>query len=79
MDSGEPFYDFYVPGWTDQSGAGQISMDREGRAYVATAMGVQVFDRNGRVTAILPLPGNVAATGICFGGSDFNHLYVAAG
>ena len=35
-----------------------IAMDRDGRAYVATRMGVQVFDRNGRVAAILPLPGN---------------------
>jgi sugar lactone lactonase YvrE len=54
-------------------------MDRDGLAYVATRMGVQVFDRNGRVAAILPLPGNVAATGLCFGGHDFETLYVAGG
>ena len=33
-------------------------MDRDGRAYVATRVGVEVFDRNGRVAAILSLPGN---------------------
>jgi hypothetical protein len=79
VDSREPFYDFYVPSWADDSGVAGISMDREGRAYAATRMGVQVFDRNGRVTAILPLPGNVPATGICFGGPDFDTLYVAGG
>jgi sugar lactone lactonase YvrE len=76
VDDREPFYDFYVPAWADDSGAAAVAMDVDGRAYVATRMGVQVFDRNGRVTAILPLPGNVAATSLCFSG---DMLYVAGG
>ncbi len=79
LDARGEFYDFYVPGWADDSGAGQIAMDRDGRAYVATRVGVQVFDRNGRVAAILPLPGNWAADSVCFGGHDFDTLYVASG
>ncbi len=79
LDARAPFYDFDVPAWADDSGAAGIAMDRDGRAYVATRMGVQVFDRNGRVAAILPLPGNAAATSLCFGGHDFDTLYVAAG
>jgi sugar lactone lactonase YvrE len=39
---------------------------------------VQVFDRNGRVRAILPLPG-AEATSLCFGGATFDTLYVSAG
>lgn len=77
VDAREPFYDFYVPASADDSGAGQIAMDRDGRAYVASRMGVQVFDRNGRVTAILPLPAGEAVEAICFGGRDFDTLYVA--
>jgi gluconolactonase len=79
VDARAPFYVFYVPAWADDSGAGQICMDRDGRAYVATRMGVQVFDRNGRVAAILPLPGNAAATGVRFGGAGFDTLFVASG
>ncbi len=79
VDAREPLYDFYVPAWADDSGAGGVGMDRDGRAYVATRAGVQVFDRNGRVAAILPLPGNAAASGLCFGGKDFDTLYVAGG
>jgi gluconolactonase len=79
LDAGEPFYDFEVPQWADDPGAGQVAMDRDGRAYVATRLGVQVFDRNGRVTAILPLPGNQQITGICFGGKSFDTLYVSTG
>jgi hypothetical protein len=79
LDAREPFYDFYVPAWADDSGASGIGMDHDGRAYVATRMGVQVFDRNGRVAAILPLPGNAAAGSLCFGGPNFDTLYVAGG
>ena len=79
VDARAPFYDFAVPQGEDDSGAAGIAMDRDGRAYVATRMGVQVFDRNGRVAAILPLPGNVAATAIAFGGRSFDTLYVAGG
>ena len=79
VDAREAFYDFYVPTWADDSGAAAVAMDRDGRAYVATRMGVQVFDRNGRVAAILPLPDNAAGTGLCFGGHDFDTLYVASG
>jgi sugar lactone lactonase YvrE len=79
LDSREPLYSFNAPIGDGDSGATEIAMDRDGRAYVATRMGIQIFDRNGRVTAILPLPGNAPATGVCFGGPDFNTLYVAAG
>jgi sugar lactone lactonase YvrE len=53
-------------------------MDRDGRAYVATLAGVQVFDRNGRVAAILPLPTNGPVTSVCFGGPDFHTLYAVS-
>ncbi len=55
------------------------AMDTDGRAFVATRMGIQVFDRNGRSAAILPMPANAPAISLCFGGHDFDTLYVAAG
>ncbi|HEX4022121.1 MAG TPA: SMP-30/gluconolactonase/LRE family protein [Acidobacteriaceae bacterium] len=78
VDSREPLYEFYVPDTADDSGAEGIAMDKNGWAYVATRMGIQVFDRNGRVIIILPLPDNEAATGVTFGGANFDILYVAA-
>jgi gluconolactonase len=79
VDARAPFYDFAVPQWEDDSGAAGVAMDRDGLSYVATRMGIQVFDRNGRVAAILPLPGNVPATAVAFGGSSFDTLYVSGG
>jgi sugar lactone lactonase YvrE len=75
---GIPFYWFHVPDSANNSGVVQTCMDREGRAYAATRMGIQVFDRNGRVTAILPVF-NSQLAGICFGGSDFQTLFVTTG
>jgi hypothetical protein len=79
LDAGEPFYDFYLPPWTYSIDAGSVLMDTTGLAYVATRIGVQIFDRNGRVAAILPLPDHAAAVSLCFGGEGFHTLYVSSG
>ena len=52
-----------------------MAVDRDGNLYVATRMGVQVADRNGRVRAILTLPEG-GVTSLCFGGADFDTLYI---
>jgi sugar lactone lactonase YvrE/enterochelin esterase-like enzyme len=72
------FYWAHVPDWADDSGAGGMCMDRAGHAYVATRMGVQVFDRNGRSRGILPLPAG-EATSVCFAGAQFDTLFVTGG
>ncbi|HLQ77281.1 MAG TPA: SMP-30/gluconolactonase/LRE family protein, partial [Terriglobia bacterium] len=71
------FYWFHVPDDADDSGAGAWVMDREGRLYAATRLGVQVFDRSGRVRAILPVPGGAVA-GVRFGGESLYTLYVTS-
>jgi sugar lactone lactonase YvrE len=78
LQLGEPYYWFHVPDTANDSGVGQVCMDRDGYAYAATRMGVQVFDRNGRVRAILPVAGHQLA-GICFSGADLQTLYVSTG
>ncbi len=49
---------------------------RFGYLHIATALGVQVCDANGRCAAILPLPGGAPAISLCFGGESFTVLYV---
>ena len=62
----------------DGSGATDMAEDRQGNLYVATRMGVQICDRNGRVEGILTLPGG-PVTGLCFGGKDFATLFAVCG
>ena len=71
----QKFFWAHVPDWADDSGAGGMCMDRHGHPYVATRLGVQVFDRNGRSRGILPLPAG-EATSVCFGGARFDTLFV---
>ena len=78
LQYGETYYWFHVPDTANDSGAGQLCMDGEGSAYAATRMGVQIFDRNGRVRAILPVAAS-QLVGICFGGPDRQTLYVSSG
>lgn len=78
LEYGQPFYWFEVPDTANDSGVGQICMDSDGWVYAATRMGVQVFDRNGRSTAIFPL-GQQQLAGICFAGNHFQTLYVSTG
>lgn len=74
------FFWSHVPDWAEASGAGNMCMDRDGRPYVATHMGVQVFDRNGRSRGILPMPmPNAGAMSVCFGGERMDTLFVTSG
>ncbi|MEO7531326.1 MAG: SMP-30/gluconolactonase/LRE family protein [Sediminibacterium sp.] len=60
----------------DNAWADGLKCDRDGRVYVATRMGIQVLDQTGRVNAILPVPG-AEASNLCFGGADFDTLYIS--
>jgi gluconolactonase len=57
-----------------------LKCDTAGRVYVTSRIGIQVLDQLGRVNAILPVPpSNGQASNCCFGGPDFNILYVSCG
>lgn len=62
----------------DNSGIRSIRCDTSGYVYTATSMGVQILDQAGRVNAIFPLPTG-RATNLCFGGANFDMLYVLSG
>lgn len=70
-------------GWlhdTDIEGnawADGLKCDHDGRIYVATRLGVQVLDQTGRVNAIIPVPSGQSSN-LCFGGKDFDTLYVTS-
>lgn len=67
LSYGQQFYFLYAD-------AGQILYDASGYLYVASAVGIQVCDQNGRVRTILSLPGGEVST-IAF--AD-NHLFAVS-
>jgi sugar lactone lactonase YvrE/enterochelin esterase-like enzyme len=72
------YYHLHVPDTADDAGADGMRVDREGRLYVATRMGIQVCDQAGRVNAIIPTP-NGKVSNLCFGGPEFNTIYATCG
>jgi hypothetical protein len=59
------------------SGADGLKVDSEGNLYIATAVGVQVFDKNGTSMKIITVP--ETATNVAFGGNDWKTLFITAG
>lgn len=55
-----------------------LKCDRDGRIYVTTLSGIQVMDQLGRVNAIIPTPKTKGqVSNLCFGGPNFDILYVS--
>ena len=71
----EPFYYLHDLSNGTKQTAGNMAFDTKGNLYVATEMGVQVADHNGRVRAILSLPAGRVQS-LAFAG---NYLYVLCG
>ncbi|MEO8350815.1 MAG: SMP-30/gluconolactonase/LRE family protein, partial [Chthoniobacteraceae bacterium] len=62
------------------SGGDGMASDTDGRYYVATKLGVQVFDPTGRPCGLLGLPPGVKAITSCaLAGPDLSYLYVTQG
>ena len=68
-----------TPVYKTASGGDGMTSDEQGRYYVATALGVQVFDPTGRLCGVLPNPGDKNMTSVGFGGPNLEFMYVTCG
>jgi gluconolactonase len=57
-----------------QSGADGLAIDSEGRVYVTTVAGIQVFSQGGQYLGTIPLP--VQAQSLAFAGADKKTLFI---
>lgn len=71
--AGQRFYWLHNTFGDDSQQVGQMCFDENGNLYVATTMGVQICDQNGRVRAILSLPDSAPIRSLAFAGTK---LYV---
>ena len=57
-----------------------MAVDADGRVYIATELGVQVFDQIGKCHAIIPAPQpGRSLSNVEFGGANFDELYITNG
>jgi len=74
----QKYYHLHVPDTADDSGADGLRVDRDGRLWVATRMGLQICDQAGRVNCIIPTP-NGKVSNLTFGGENFDTIYATCG
>lgn len=74
----QKYYHLHAPDTADDAGADGLEVDRDGRLYVATRLGIQVCDQAGRVNCIIPTP-NGKISNLTFGGPEFNVIYATCG
>jgi gluconolactonase len=63
---------------TVAGGDGMIT-DTLGRAYVTSALGIQIFEPTGELIGILPKPGTGPLTSVTFAGAHREYLYATCG
>jgi sugar lactone lactonase YvrE/enterochelin esterase-like enzyme len=74
----QKYFHLHVPDTADDSGADGMRVDRDGRLYVATRLGLQVCDQAGRVNCIIPTP-NGKISNLGFGGEKFDTIFATCG
>lgn len=60
-------------------GSDGMTMDQDGRLYVATFAGIQMFDPTGRLGGTIAHPPGVIASNVTFGGPGKRYLYATCG
>ncbi|MBI5772190.1 MAG: SMP-30/gluconolactonase/LRE family protein [Verrucomicrobia bacterium] len=68
-----------TPIYKTASGGDGMTSDTQGRYYVSSHLGVQVFDPTGRMSGVLPNPGDKGMTSVGFAGPHMEFMYVTCG
>ena len=76
----QKYFYAHMPDAATRSSADGMAVDTDGRVYIATALGVQVFDQIGKCHAIVPAPQRGASlSNVEFGGANMDEMYITNG
>ncbi len=79
LSAREPYMTLRTPEEGKSSQGDGMTTDRDGRYYVCSAVGLQVFDATGRLCGVIQRPQPKGLTNVGFGGADLEYLYVTCG
>lgn len=72
----QPYSTMELPVGSTESGADGMTTDKDGRIYVCTTKGVQVYDTTGRYCGAVSKPQRAFLSNIAFGGPELDTIYV---
>jgi len=73
------YFYLHMPDAATKSGADGMTADANGSVYIATSLGVQIFDQIGKCHAIIPAPLAASLSSVKFGGPNLDELYITNG
>jgi len=76
--AGEPYMELRAPVSRPDSGGDGMTVDREGRAFITSYAGIQMFDPTGRLGGVIAKPSDKACVSVTFAGPDRSWLYACA-
>jgi enterochelin esterase family protein len=76
--AGERYMDLRAPVNRPESGGDGMAVDAEGRAFVTSYVGIQVFDATGRLGGVIVKPSEKGCVSVAFAGPDHSWLYACA-
>jgi gluconolactonase len=75
----QKYFYVHMPDAATKSGADGMTADANGSVYIATTLGVQVFDQIGKCHAIISAPLRASLSSVKFGGANLDELYITNG
>ena len=76
--AGERYMELRAPVSRPDSGGDGMTVDREGRAFITSYAGIQMFDPTGRLGGVIAKPSEKACVSVTFAGADRSWLYACA-
>ena len=76
LDAGAPYMTLRTPAGKAESAGDGMTVDSQGRWYVTSAVGIQMFDATGRLGGVIARPQNKGIVSCAFGGPNLEYLYV---
>jgi len=76
--AGERYMELRAPLNRPDSGGDGMTVDQEGRAFITSHVGIQMFDPTGRLGGVIAKPSDKACVSVAFAGPDRSWLYACA-
>jgi enterochelin esterase family protein len=78
LSNGSRSMELRTPAGRADSGGDGSTTDTQGRYYVTSHLGIQVFDATGRLAGVIPKPTSKSCVSVAFAGTDHAYLYACA-
>ncbi len=78
ISAGERYMELRAPVNRADSGGDGLAIDQEGRAFITSYVGIQMFDATGRLGGVIAKPSEKGCVSIAFAGPERSWLYACA-